>query len=364
MIYSQHFLINMTAHQLLATLKFITALDSNLAIQRRLEHIRDVLNNLVKEPANTVHQAALANALEGFANVPAQLSNSINPSQAALISDMGGATYFDPEIYNKIMVAIQSNAMTPSVARDFVQNLAAGRAGFIGTVDSATIALERLNIIGEEPQPDADLSFLIPRDLFSNHLGPFAKELAFINTLIAHVAEGVIGKPTSVELQGLSSSIPTIMLTTGLPAIAALLTIVSKFLEAWEKIAKIRRIRDEMSDMGITGPPVEHLEETITTTVDTVVEESTSLVLSNYKADAGRKNELENALRPELMRLFGQIERGLVIEFRAKPNATVEEPQKAALSTISDLGPSQFPGSRQRSHCCWTPDKSLKAKYC
>ena len=127
-------------------------------------------------------------------------------------------------------------------------------------------------------------------------------------------------------------------MAAGLKAIEALATIVNKFLEAWEKIAKIRRVRAELSEMGMKGAAVEELTEAITTTVDEVVEESTEIVLVNYKGGLERRNELSNALRQDARRLFGQIERGLTVEFRAGPNSSADEEDAKALEIISTLG--------------------------
>jgi hypothetical protein len=118
-----------------------------------------------------------------------------------------------------------------------------------------------------------------------------------------------------------------------------LATIVNKFLEAWEKIAKIRKIRSELTDMGITGPPVEHLTEQITTTVEEVVEESTEMVLVTYTGDSGRKNELKSALARDTRRLLGQIERGLTIEFRAEPKEDGDDgSDQKSLANVAKLG--------------------------
>ncbi len=40
----------------------------------------------------------------------------------------------------------------------------------------------------------------------------------------------------------------------------------------------------------------------------------------SYKGDSDRRNELESSIRQNTRRLFGQIERGLVVQFRAEPN--------------------------------------------
>ena len=122
--------------------------------------------------------------------------------------------------------------------------------------------------------------------MFDNHLGPFAKELKFIADLIQNITEGVTGQAKPVELEELSSSVPTVALAgAGLAAIATLATIVGKFLEAWERILKIRNLRTELTEIGIKKTAVAELTEQITTTVDEVIEESTTIVLVQYSGD-------------------------------------------------------------------------------
>lgn len=91
--------------------------------------------------------------------------------------------------------------------------------------------------------------------------------------------------------------------------------------------------------MGITAPPVEHLTGQITTTIDEVVEESTEFILVNYAGQAGRRNELQNALSKETGRLFGQIERGLSIEFHTNPSNDFDEETKKAIDSVRELRP-------------------------
>jgi hypothetical protein len=157
----------MTAQKLYETLKFLHALDAKLSLQTNLEAIRDALSSIVSAPAQPQHQATLANAMSAFASATAKLQGSISPSQIASTAEMGGGDFFDPSMAENVKQAIQSNAMTPSVARDFVQDLANRRATFLGVTRSTIEGLGLLNIresgiaVGS-----ADLAFLIPRDLF------------------------------------------------------------------------------------------------------------------------------------------------------------------------------------------------------
>ena len=138
----------------------------------------------------------------------------------------------------------------------------------------------------------ADLAFLIPCDISENHLGPFAKELTFISRLIQDVSEAVTGQAQPVELEQLSSSIPTVTLLANVGVVSAIAGVVNLFLAAWEKIEKIRRIRAELTDIGMEGTAVEELTEQITTTVDEVVEESTQTIVAQFKGDDDGKTRI------------------------------------------------------------------------
>jgi len=134
-----------------------------------------------------------------------------------------------------------------------------------------------------------------------------------------HYSEAITGAAQPPQLEQLSSSVPTVALLAPVAVIGALAAVVNKFLDAWEKIERIRKIRADLTEMGIVKKAaIDELTEEITTTVDRVVEESTELVLANYRGEDGRKSELANGIQQDTRRLFGQIERGLSVEFRAK----------------------------------------------
>ena len=134
----------MTSQRLYEILKFFDALDTKLNLQKTLESIRDALNNLVNQPAQPQLQNVLATNLASFEAAAGKLDDLITPSQFEAIDDMGGYDFFDPAIAENVKSSIQKNAMTPSVARDFVQDLATKRAAFLATVREARQSLEKL----------------------------------------------------------------------------------------------------------------------------------------------------------------------------------------------------------------------------
>lgn len=123
---------------------------------------------------------------------------------------------------------------------------------------------------------------------------------------------------------------------------------VNKFLDAWKKVEEIREIREKVRKMGITGVAYKEFTDKIQKTVDEVVEEVKTALILQSAAEQGRTNELAIALDKDLIRLLGQIERGLVIEIRVEPpavNADEPEPKTAAaFSGLKTLSRSmQFP---------------------
>jgi hypothetical protein len=148
----------------------------------------------------------------------------------------------------------------------------------------------------------------------------------------------------AAELYHISCPIPTVALAASVPVIGAIAFVVNKFLEAWEKIEKIRRIRAELAEIGMKGKAVDELTEQVTSTVEEVIQESVQHVLLKYPGEDNRKNELANAIRTDTRRLFGQIERGLTVELRAVPKKDADAAQQNALNEISRLARTmQFP---------------------
>jgi hypothetical protein len=209
--------------------------------------------------------------------------------------------------------------------------------------------IQGMTTLGIKHEPMApgsvEMAFLIPRLIFDNHLGQFAKELKFINQLISHFSEAITGTAEAVELQNLSSSVPTVTIAAAAAVMLAIGNVVDKFLAAWKKIEEIREIRGRLTAIGMKGTAVEELTTQITTIVDEVVEESTEVVIAHYTSDPGRRNELKNALNGDTLRLFGQIERGLTIEIRADaPKSGPEDEDHKAFESLATLSRNlQFP---------------------
>jgi len=322
----------MTSQKLLEALQLMVNLDDRLSLQSSLNQIRDNLAELVGQPATPQFQTGLAAGMSEFSAGIGHLRNEITPSQFGTIAELGGKEFFDPSLADKVRGQIERNAMTPRVASDFVNDISERRTAFLQTVNTTLNGLRSLH--SAEP-PEANLApgeaaFTIPRALFDNLLGKFSKELSFISLMMEHLGEAATGAIQPVELEYLASSFPVVAIGADLGLLTLLAKVIGSFLDAWKKVEEIREIRDRLKAVGASGAACEEMDERIVTTVEEVVEESTRLALSSYPDDNGRRNELENGLKMDLHRLFGQIERGLTVEIRTN------EPTKADPSTVAE----------------------------
>jgi hypothetical protein len=97
--------------------------------------------------------------------------------------------------------------------------------------------IRKLGIEGEKlPAGSAEMAFIVPRGIFSNELGAFAKELGFINRLVLHVSEAIDQEAKPVELGQISSSHPTITFAATIGAMTLIGEAVNDFLDAWKKV--------------------------------------------------------------------------------------------------------------------------------
>jgi hypothetical protein len=151
----------MTSQRLYGIIKYLDSLDQKLGLQTTLDTIRETLGTLVNSPAQPQYQNTLGTALGSLSAAVASMAASISPSQAAQIKELGGEEFFDPGMAQRIQLSVQTNAMTPAIARDFVQDFATRRATFLANIKSARQSLEKLGITESDLTPGtADVAFL------------------------------------------------------------------------------------------------------------------------------------------------------------------------------------------------------------
>jgi serine/threonine protein kinase len=214
-----------------------------------------------------------------------------------------------------IYESAQSDDGTPYIAMEFLEGESLREVlkqrGALPVAEVAEIlqqaarglnAAHKLGIIHRDLKPD-NIFLTYPDDVaaplvgahdavaFAHDVGaglvpalPVGNADAFINSLIRNFSEATTGQAEPVELEELSSSVPTIALAVVGVVVQAIAVTVNKFLDAWKKIEEIRELRERLTKIGMKGAAVEELTGRVGEIVEEAIEGSITTVLSEYKA--------------------------------------------------------------------------------
>jgi hypothetical protein len=328
----------MTSEKLLQTIKFLVDIDQLNTLQPTLDAIGSTLASLASAPAQPTYQESLAKQLDTLDSSVASMALELTPARVNAIEKIGAGGFFNPHIADEVRRAVSQNAMTPTVARDVVQRLASRRSSYITNLETTLQGLMELGIKETSPSAGtADLSFIVPRDLFDNDLGRLSAELRFINRLLRHYGEAITGETYIVRLEELSSSDPTIAVLATLELAEHIASTVSKLIELWKTISKWLDARNNLVELDLEGEALNQITEKATKRIESVIEETVEETITTTKYRGPRKNELRNALLIDTRVLYGQLERGLVVEVRAQPPTSPTEDETKSFNNINEL---------------------------
>ncbi len=329
----------MNVERLHEIVSFLRQKDSELRLQSQLNSLNSYLSALANQPQNQSQQTNVSSALNDLFTSFEEFEKAINPAQAVLIEEINGKPYFSSLLPQQIKVQLAENSITPAVVASEVSSLTSDRQAYLNKLVEVENGLETLGIVREEPKPgDVELGVLIPRNLFENHLGHLAQELATLNRIIRVFLEITTGTGQEVEVRQISTSDPTFFL--GIPVVTLLkIGFVTDWLtKKWKEIEEIRKLRAETKKLGIEEA-VTAYDHRIEELVQSNIQEMKTELIKEYKGEKGRKHELENSLEWALNSLIARIERGLTIEVRvlAPPAETVDQSDDEVKKTYSDL---------------------------
>ena len=113
--------------------------------------------------------------------------------------------------------------MTPTVTQSLVRTTATERAASLSNLNATLAGLQHLGVAPKNLDPgEAEVTIVLPREIFSGQLGKMAKELSFLNRLLRHVSEAVTGTIEPIVVKEISSSEPTFALIGSIGLILAI----------------------------------------------------------------------------------------------------------------------------------------------
>jgi len=299
----------------------ILEVEAKADTQTRLNQLASALANLAGTPQNAEYQTQMATSLKQFASSMGKFQASFSPRDYERVLELSDEA-FSPTMVEEITATISANAMSPTVANTFVQNLHVKRNEVFTRLRDLQTTLEYFHFGYVEPEPgEAELGFQIPRELFHNDLPGFIKELRDLELIIKFFSEAELGQYEPAQVGSISTTDPLVFLAMAEPVAKAIALAVSWAVATWLGVEQIRKLRAETAKVkSFSEEEVENIfgakiKQEIKAAVDSKVAE----ILANSKAPKARQPEMGSHLTKALEALLAKIERGMTIELRIGP---------------------------------------------
>ncbi len=327
----------MNTAKLRSTIERVLVDESKLGLQGGLQNLVNALVNFTSNPGEGTYQIEVANALQQVRDGMTSFAVSYDPAALKRLDESGASRFFGEQLVDDINGAIAANQMTPAVAQQFVTQRLAERAEFILQLTNTLNGLRALGVEQEALEPgEAELGFLIPRDLFDNEFSHLLRELAAIQRIIRTFSELATGAAEPIEVRQISTTDPTFYLGVGMMTASHIGKAVRWALDTWKEIEEIRKVRAETLKLkSFSGDDVAKLfDDKITETVATAVQAKAEELAPVAPGEAGRVHELREGLENALESILARVERGMTVEIRFLPPPVADgaeaEPEVAA----------------------------------
>ena len=175
----------MNTEQLLALVRSLNQLEGKQQWQQQLTELVASMSNLASNPAETTYQTDVSDRLKSLGNSLAELEAQFSPAYVKRLEELGAIPFFSTAMTKRLRQALAENSVTPAVVRQEAQELLTQRTQFIGQIQALESSLASLGFEEDDLAPgEAEIGFQIPRMLFENELGGFARELQELRFII------------------------------------------------------------------------------------------------------------------------------------------------------------------------------------
>lgn len=314
----------MNASKLKTILKKILDAEEKFRTQEISRNLSQHLANLASQPSNLDLQIQYTDNFRKFSTILNNFRDQFSPVDLKNMETIGINLSLMMEIPSKITKWVSENPATLTVAVSKIEEIIIEREEIFARISQAFDGIDFFDLDEEYiNEGEAEIGFLLPRELFNNNLEKLIKELSIVNQIIRVFSEVSNGKVEEVEIHSISTSDPIFFFGISAGTIIAIGKTITWGLDTWKKIEEIRKIRAETREkIGQKAvDAVSAFDKLIKDTIDSAIESKVQDVMSMVQAEHTRRSEIEIHLKWAIESLLARIERGLTIEIRAIPKA-------------------------------------------
>ncbi len=297
---------------------------------KELQSLQNSLQALVANPADPNSQSNVAAARVSLeTQLRSGQLDELNPRWRDLLTEMGLDVVLPNELLGRLSEILGQIDLTPQVAHDGVAELVTQVNAAKLQMSNLVDAFDHLGISSSALAPgEFEAAVLIPRNEVGNGLAELGQEFKDLETLIRPFVEVEDGSPPPLQVRQIASSdfLTLVALTPG--AALLLSKAVDGVLSVYERVLKIRKLRNELGDSGLEDATIETIERDATNMVEREIPLIVQQVMAgaaNLTADEGRQNEIEIALTRSVAGIARRVDHGFRMTVRAGPPVHVEE---------------------------------------
>lgn len=308
-----------------------------------LEQLRQAVERQTNNPQDSGAQSAVADARSSLAeSLRSGVADEFNARWRRMVDDMGIGILLPREMLGRLDELFLQHQVTIQVVNEGIAAMANEVTSAVEQLKSLVAALDFLNIESSGLLPGQfEAEVVIPRAEVDNSLSGLGREFEELEDLIRPFVELDVGSPPPLEVRQIASTdfMAALLMTPG--AAVLLSKAIDGVLAVYERVLRIRKLRQELREAGLPEETVERVEQDATELVEREIPTIVRNVMERAASmsEDGRRNEIEIAVTRSVRGIVRRVDNGFRMTVRAGPPP---EPDEA-----DGEGPDSHPPSSQ-----------------
>ena len=306
-------------------------------VTSKLKDLATHLQNRVNSPADATHEQGVSETLasirESLKNAP---SKKFDEDWVDMMHEMELDREYGDALLEEINNIFSENQITPSLALERVNTLHTNLTINETSLNNIQKAFKNFRLHEQDSlkEGECEISIMLPRDYFQNHLEKFGKELKQLSDSVLRPFAEVTGKTSDqFTIKSISSSEPVIYLEA-IPIVAfSIVLAVHYAVLICKNLQDIKIRRKELEDLEVGEKALTALDKDIDSKIEKLVAQHVEKYLGKMRQMQGANNvnvsgrsddELQNQVAGSMRKLLIRIDAGFSIKIRGKSHQTTE----------------------------------------
>jgi hypothetical protein len=305
----------MNAERLGLIIKAVREDMAKISVVDKIQSVITALSNHISAP-NEEHQKQISAARKDLANALRQSEFSKFPrTWRNTLEELGIYHLLGDQLSEVTDEIFQRNQITQDVARDEIQEIHQTLTQYDTAFDHILKGFTFLEIESEGPgEGEAELSIQMPTNAFDNELKMFAAEIKFFDHAIRFFSEVGTGSRETPRIKQLSSSEPTLLVSTGVAGLGVLLWAARQILDLMTKTEALRNAKHVADKAGAEARITNMIEKQIRTEIEAGLVGVTDSLIKDYTGAKPRRAELKTEGEKILKGLATRLDNGYQLE--------------------------------------------------